>query len=125
LNENDLSRIGGSEVQRHPQWEKWALDQVEALAQLEDQLLDIALDAPSMDCAVAFERVQRAFLLCGADALIDKAETIRGRCRPPEPLNRLMTSIGCMTKWRCSSSKGVALREHWPTARSPSNKIAE
>ena len=56
-----------------------ALDEVEALADFEEQLLDLALDAPSMDCAIAFERVQRAFLLGGADGLISKAEKIRER----------------------------------------------
>lgn len=56
-----------------------ALDEVEALAQFEEQLLDLALDAPSMDCAVAFERAQRAFLLSGKPELIEKAETIRDR----------------------------------------------
>ena len=56
-----------------------ALDEVEALADFEEQLLDLALDAPSMDCAIAFERVQRAFLLGGAAALLPKAEAIRDR----------------------------------------------
>lgn len=56
-----------------------ALDEVEALAEFEEQLLDLALDAPSMDCAIAFERVQRAFLLSGSDDLIPKAEAIRDR----------------------------------------------
>jgi hypothetical protein len=56
-----------------------ALDEIEALAQFEEQLLDIALDAQSMDCAVALERAQRAFLLSGQPGLIDKAEAIRDR----------------------------------------------
>lgn len=56
-----------------------ALDEVESLAAFEEQLLDLALDAPSMDCAIAFERAQRAFLLGGANALIPKAEAIRDR----------------------------------------------
>lgn len=56
-----------------------ALDEVEALAEFEEQLLDLALDAPSMDCAIAFERAQRAFLLGGSVGLLDKAEAIRDR----------------------------------------------
>ena len=56
-----------------------ALDEVESLADFEEQLLDLALDAPSMDCAIAFERVQRAFLLGGSAALLTKAEAIRDR----------------------------------------------
>lgn len=56
-----------------------ALDEIEALAEFEEQLLDLALDAPSMDCAVAFERAHRAFLLTGQHEMIDKAEGIRDR----------------------------------------------
>ena len=56
-----------------------ALDEIEALAQYEELLLDTSLEAPSMDCAVAFERAQRAFLLSGQAGLIDKAEAIRDR----------------------------------------------
>lgn len=56
-----------------------ALDEVEALAQFEGQLLDLAIDAPSMDCAVAFERAHRAFLLSGSVDLIAKADQIRLR----------------------------------------------
>lgn len=56
-----------------------AVDEIEALAEFEEQLLDLALDAPSMDCAVAFERAHRAFLLTGQLEMIDKAEGIRDR----------------------------------------------
>ena len=56
-----------------------AIDEVEALAEFEEQLLDLALDAPSMDCAIALERAQRAFLLSGEAGLIDKAQAIQHR----------------------------------------------
>jgi hypothetical protein len=56
-----------------------ALDEIEALAEFEEQLLDLALNAPSMDCAVAFERGHRAFLLTGRPEVIEKVESIRDR----------------------------------------------
>lgn len=56
-----------------------ALDAVDELAEFEEQLLDISLDAASMDCAIAFERVQRAFLLSGEPRLLDKAKSIADR----------------------------------------------
>jgi hypothetical protein len=56
-----------------------ALDAVEASASFEEGLLDIALDARSIDCAVAIERAVKAFLLCGESRIIDKAEQITAR----------------------------------------------
>jgi hypothetical protein len=56
-----------------------ALDEVEELVAYEEMLLDVALDAPSMDCAVAFERAQKAFLLSGGAAIIEKVDAIRNR----------------------------------------------
>lgn len=56
-----------------------ALDEVRAIAEFEDMLLDLALDAPSMDCAVALERALKAFLLSGDRAILEKAEAIQAR----------------------------------------------
>lgn len=56
-----------------------ALDEIDALAEFEEQLLELAIDAPSMDCAVAFERAHRAFLLAGKPEMLDQAEIIRDR----------------------------------------------
>jgi hypothetical protein len=56
-----------------------ALDEIDALADFEEQLLELAIDAPSMDCAVAFERAHRAFLLAGKPEMLDQAEIIRDR----------------------------------------------
>ena len=81
-----------------------ALDEVEALAEFEEQLLDLALDAPSMDCAVAFERVHRAFLLAGDPGMIDKAESIRDRIagarniEAVNDLNRLHDEVAMFIK---------------------------
>lgn len=56
-----------------------ALQQVDEVAEYQEMLLDIALEAPLPDCAVAFERANKAFLLSGNAGLLDKAEIIRGR----------------------------------------------
>lgn len=81
-----------------------ALDEVDALATFEEQLLDIALDASSMDCAIAFERAQRAFLLGGEVRLLDKAEGIR-QClvaarevEQVDDLNRLHDEVAMFIK---------------------------
>ena len=81
-----------------------ALDEVETLAEFEEQLLDLALDAPSMDCAIAFERAQRAFLLSGEAGLIDKAQSIRDRLATArnihqiDDLNRLHDEIAMFVR---------------------------
>jgi len=56
-----------------------AIRMVDDLVPYEDMLLDLALDAKAMDCAVAFERAQKAFLLSGEKALLEKVEKIRDR----------------------------------------------
>ncbi len=81
-----------------------ALDEIEALAEFEEQLLDLALDAPSMDCAVAFERAHRAFLLAGQPEMLEKAESIRDRIagvrniETVADLNRLHDEIAMFVK---------------------------
>lgn len=81
-----------------------ALDQVEQVAQFEEQVLDIALDATSMDCAVAFERTRRAFLINGSPSLIEKAESIKARLfavrnvDAVDDLNRLHDEIALFIK---------------------------
>jgi hypothetical protein len=56
-----------------------ALDELEALAAFTGDLLDVALDAPAMDCAVAFERASKAFLLTKESRFLDSAEEIARR----------------------------------------------
>jgi len=56
-----------------------AIIEVQDLVSYEEMLLDVALDAPAMDCAVAFERAQKAFLLSGDLGLVEKVESIRDR----------------------------------------------
>lgn len=81
-----------------------ALDEIEALAEFEEQLLDLALEAPSMDCAVAFERAHRAFLLSGQVGLIEKTEGIRDRIagvrdiETVADLNRLHDEVAMFVK---------------------------
>jgi hypothetical protein len=56
-----------------------ALDTISDLAVFEDTLLDVALGARSIDCAIAFERANKAFLLTREDRFLDKAEEIKRR----------------------------------------------
>lgn len=88
-----------------------ALDEIEALAEFEEQLLDLALDAPSMDCAVAFERGHRAFLLTGQSDMVEKVESIRERIAGARnietvaDLNRLHDEVAMFVKQgrRCAT----------------------
>lgn len=56
-----------------------ALDQIAQVADFEEDLLDIALQADTMDCAIALERAFKAFLLSGNQRLIEKAEIVKDR----------------------------------------------
>jgi hypothetical protein len=49
---------------------------VESLVEYENTLLTVALEARSMDCAIAFERANKGFLLSGERRFIDAAEAI-------------------------------------------------
>jgi hypothetical protein len=53
-----------------------AADAIESLVEYENTLLTVALEARSMDCAVAFERANKGFLLSGTRRFIDAADTI-------------------------------------------------
>lgn len=56
-----------------------AIDGVDELAGLEETVLEVALDAPTMDCAVALERVTKAFLITANADLIASGEEISNR----------------------------------------------
>lgn len=58
-----------------------ALDELDEVAAYQETLLDMALEAPSIDCAVAFERANKAFLLTGEERFLSHAEEIAGRLR--------------------------------------------
>ena len=58
---------------------KQALDGVGELADLEETVLGVALDAPSMDCAIALEHVTKAFLLTADEAFLAQGDRIGGR----------------------------------------------
>ena len=53
-----------------------ALDSVESLVEYENSLLNVALGARSPDCAIAFERANKGFLLSGEQRFIDSARAI-------------------------------------------------
>ena len=56
-----------------------AIDEVNVLAEFERAKLEVALDADQMDCAIAFERARKAFLLTGERAYVNHAQTILDR----------------------------------------------
>ena len=56
-----------------------ALDTIEEVGAFEQFLLDTAMDARSMDCAIALERASKAFLLTSDERMIEKAERIGER----------------------------------------------
>ena len=56
-----------------------ALDELDDLAGFTESLLDVAMEAPTMDCAVAFERASKAFLLTKEPRFLDSAEEIARR----------------------------------------------
>jgi len=53
-----------------------ALDAVESLVEYENTLLDVALSARTPDCAIAFERAIKGFLLSGEQRFIDSASRL-------------------------------------------------
>jgi hypothetical protein len=58
-----------------------AIDEINRLAEWEDHLLQVALNARSIDCAVAFERANKGFLLSGERKFIEAAKIILERLR--------------------------------------------
>ena len=56
-----------------------ALDEIGKLVEFEELLLGLALDADSMDCAVALDRALKCFLLDGDSRFLDKAQSIRNK----------------------------------------------
>ena len=56
-----------------------ATDEILELIGFENLQLEVALNAPIIDCATAMEKVNKAFLLSGQRRFIDAARTIFGR----------------------------------------------
>ena len=56
-----------------------AIDAIESLVEYESTLLSVALEARSIDCAIAFERANKSFLLSGEARFIDSAQAILER----------------------------------------------
>ncbi len=56
-----------------------ALVEIAAVAAFQDALLGFALEAPSMDCAVALERATKPFLLTKEARYLDSVEQIAAR----------------------------------------------
>jgi len=57
------------------------LDAIESLVEYEETLLSVALAAQSMDCAVAFERANKGFLLSGQAKFVTAAKSIHKRLK--------------------------------------------
>ena len=56
-----------------------ALDTIQEVADYEDSILEVSMKANSIDCAVAFERANKAFLLTSDSRFLDTAEQIKAR----------------------------------------------
>lgn len=65
------------------------LDAIESLVEYEDTLLNVALAAQSMDCAVAFERANKGFLLSGSSNFVAAARSIHKRLKETEGVSRI------------------------------------
>lgn len=81
-----------------------ALDELDALAGFTESLLEVAMAAPAMDCAVAFERASKAFLLTGESRFLDAADGIVQRLKNAaredgiDDLERVRTEIEMFAK---------------------------
>lgn len=58
-----------------------AIDTIEDVGAYEERLLDIALNARSIDCAVSLERGIKAFLLTGNPTILDRLEIIEQKLK--------------------------------------------
>ena len=56
-----------------------AVREINDLADFERKKLEVALEADRMDCAIAFERTRKAFLLTGDATYVGHAQTILDR----------------------------------------------
>lgn len=79
LTRTDWIEYEADDEQRFRQKLNQALDELEALADFTESLLEVAMDAPAIDCAIAFERASKAFLLTKEPRFLDSAEEIARR----------------------------------------------
>ena len=83
---------------------KRAVEQIENLAEFENDKLEAALKVRRMDCAVVFERARKAFLLTAREIYIERAETILERLHGVregediDDLNRVREEIGMFVR---------------------------
>lgn len=56
-----------------------AIDEILALVDYESMQIDVSLNAPAIDCATAFEKANKAFLLSGDQKFVDAASKIFNR----------------------------------------------
>ena len=66
-----------------------ALKEVEAYLDLEGDLLESALKARNTDCAIAFERANKAFLLSGDSRFIESARKILVKLAPTQDFEEI------------------------------------
>lgn len=79
LTRTDWIEYEADDVPRFRRKLNQALDELDAIAGFTESLLEVAMDAPAMDCAVAFERASKAFLLTLERRFLDTAEEIARR----------------------------------------------
>lgn len=97
-----------------------ALREIDSYLDLESDLLEAALKARNPDCAIAFERANKAFLLSGGQRFIEAARKLLEKIAiSPEPegiadLDRLRQEIETFI---LQADRAVAAIEAQPNAR--------
>lgn len=79
LKRTDWINYGSEDVKGFERKLAQAVQEIDDLVGFEDNVLGVALEAQSMDCAVAFERANKGFLLSGNRQFITSGETILER----------------------------------------------
>lgn len=104
LTRTDWIEYDASDKPRFRQKLNQALDELDELAGFTESLLDVAMEAPAMDCAVAFERASKAFLLTREERFLDNAEEIARRLKAAarddgiDDLKRVQAEIAMFVK---------------------------
>lgn len=79
LTRTDYIEYDSDDVAEFTSTLRLAINEVSALADFERLKLEVALEADQMDCAIAFERARKAFLLTGERAYVDHAQSVLNR----------------------------------------------
>ncbi len=82
LKRTDWIEYNPDDREKFQQTLEQALNEIETYLDLESDLLEAALKARNIDCAIAFERANKAFLLSGDRRFIEAASSILEKLKP-------------------------------------------